>query len=115
MVMEPDETDLEARLASLVPPVALPPSVDDYAERLRGLDDVPEAEEETEIEETPRTGQFRVTFDEALIERDSAGRVVGLIGNGWRKTIGRDKAGRVVSISTETEELLFEEDDGDTE
>jgi len=107
--------ELDAEFAEAEPVVETQEELLARLEDLEGKEVAVEEEiEESEIEEIPRTGRLILTFDEAYIERDSAGRVVGLIGNGWRKSLGRDKAGRVVSIATETEELIVEDAVEDT-
>lgn len=109
MVTEPDD-DLEARLASLYPPVALPPP-DDFEERLRDLEEASEHEPEPEPEELPQTGRLVVTYNRAVIRRNEQGLISEIVEANSRKFIERDLYGTPVAITEviESEETVAEE------
>lgn len=101
-----DFDDLEERIASLSPPVALP-QPDDLAERLRELEDDSEHDPEPEPEELPETGRLIVTYNRAVIRRDEQGLISEIVEATSRKFVERDIFGTVVAITevTETEEV----------
>lgn len=104
MATEPD--DLEARLAALLPPVSLPPD-DDFAERLRQLEDESEHEPEPEPEELPETGRLVLTYNRAVIRRNEQGLITEIVEANTRKFIERDVFGTAIAVTevTETEEV----------
>jgi hypothetical protein len=107
--MEPDFDDLEARIASLYPPVAVPPP-DDFEDRLRELD--ADADPEPEEEEAPQTGRLVISYNRAVIRRDEQGRISEIIEATSRKFIERDLYGTPVAVTevVETEEVEEPED-----
>lgn len=100
------DDDLEARIANLSPPVAIPPSVEDFADRLRELEDQSEHEVEAEPEELPEDGKLILTYKRAVVRRDEQNRIIEIVSSESRKFIERDVFGTIVAVTevTETEE-----------